>query len=84
MAAAVVMIGNNVGTQSERCDRFWQSSAASSECHQRLADDEMDRADARSAALSRQVEEGQRRIERTEQNIRNADRAMAELRAAQR
>lgn len=80
VAAAVVTIGNNTGTQAQRCDRFWQSSAASTECHQRLADAEMDRDAARSAELQGQIDARQRRIDQTEQNIRNADRALIDLR----
>ncbi len=83
VAAAVVTIGNNTGTQAQRCDRFWQSKAASVECNQGLANAEMDRDAARSAELQGQIDVNERRFDQTDQNIRNADQALIDLQAAQ-
>lgn len=79
---SVVLIGNNTGTATERCDRFWLSRAASVECHQQLADYADARDAARAAELQRQVDVTSRRVEQDEANIRATDRAMSDLQAS--
>lgn len=81
-AGGDLLIGNNMGTAGQRCDRFWLSDAASPECHQRLADAEADREMARSADLQRQIDDNQRRIDATQRNTDAADRALVDLQAA--
>ena len=84
VGASVVLVGSNTGTAAEQCDRFWLSRAASTECHQRIADYNDAQDASRMAELQRQVDETGRRVQQDEANIRAADRTIVDLEASRR
>ena len=72
IGASVVVIGNNTGTAAERCDRFWMSEAASSECHTALSNAEIER-------LERDMDRSQRSVEQSQRRLRELDSAISDL-----
>lgn len=79
IGASVVVIGSNVGTAEQRCDRFRLSAGASSECHDKIFQAE----EAQADASERRIEASQRHIEAIQSNIRNIDAAERALRSQQ-